>query len=108
MTNQSTTTTQPAPATPKQLALIADLSVELDRVLPTPASSRMCRVVIAKALGELAERDGDRPRPTRKQLALLERLGAERGRSYKTPATRRQATARIRQILGSGAPKTAG
>ena len=89
----------------RQRQLIVDLGNELGRQLEVPKTRKAASAVIAKAIAEVNEVQGDKLAPTSKQIRLLERLGNERGREYKLPATRKQASARIKQLLAAQRPQ---
>ena len=95
------------PTTRAQRELIADLGEQLGREIEVPRSSKLASVVIAKAIREATELEGDKPAPTAKQVRLLARLGEERGKTYQVPATRKAASARIKQILAAATPTPA-
>ena len=102
----TTTTTKLQGPSARQRQLIVDLAGELGREIEVPKTRKAASTVIAKAITEVSEGQGDKLAPTSKQVRLLERLARERGRDYKLPATRKLASARIKQILaaqGSGA-----
>jgi hypothetical protein len=101
--SNSTTNFQPVSA--RQRQLITDLAGELGREIEVPKTRRAASAVIAKAIAELGEAQGDKARPTSKQVRLIERLGNERGRDYKIPATRKAASARIKQLLAAAQPQ---
>ena len=101
--NTSTTNFQPASA--RQRQLIADLAGELGREIEVPKTRKAASAVIAKAIVDLGEAQGDKARPTSKQVRLSERLGNERGRDDKIPATRKAASARIKQLLAAAQPQ---
>jgi hypothetical protein len=101
-----TTTNLQAPSA-RQRQLIVDLASELGREIEVPKTRKAASAVIAKAIAEASEAQGDKLAPTSKQARLLERLGNERGRDYKLPATRKQASARIKQLLAAAQPQQA-
>ena len=101
----TTSTTNFQPASARQRQLIADLAGELGRELEVPKTRKAVSALIAKAIAELGEAQGERARPTSKQVRLIERLGNERGRDYKIPATRKAASARIKQLLAAAQPQ---
>lgn len=100
MADTTTTTNFQAPSA-RQRQLIVDLGKELGREIEVPKTRKAASAVLAKAIAEASEAQGEKPAPTSKQVRLLERLGKERGRDYKIPATRKAASARIEQLLAA-------
>ena len=100
-----TTTTNFQRPSARQRQLIVDLATELGREIELPKTRKAASAVIAKAITEVNQAQGDKLAPTSKQIRMLERLGNERGRDYKIPATRKLASARIKQILRAHRPQ---